>query len=68
VTKRVEYALAGICECWLPDRRDRTVTVLAIDAAASEYSVAGRYAQGETARSVLLDGFSVEVTEVFSHS
>lgn len=68
VTKRVEYAQAGICEYWLLDPRDRTVTVLALDAAASEYSVAGRYAQGETARSVLLDGFSVEVTEVFSQS
>jgi len=60
VTKRVEYAQAGICEYWLLDPRDRTVTVLALDAAAGEYSVAGRYAQSETARSVLLDGFSFE--------
>jgi Uma2 family endonuclease len=34
VTKRVEYAQAGICEYWLLDPRDRTVTVLALDAAA----------------------------------
>lgn len=68
VTKRVEYAQAGICEYWLLDPRDRTVAVLALDAAAGEYAVAGRYAQGDTARSVLLDGFAVEVTEVFSQS
>jgi len=42
--------------------------VLGLNSGTADYSVAGRYASGETARSVLLDGFSVDVAEVFSQN
>jgi hypothetical protein len=66
VAKRAEYARAGIREYWIVDPRDQTIVVLSLDAAASADSVAGHYASGEAARSVLLDGFSVDVAAVFS--
>ena len=65
VTKRSEYAAAGIPEYWIADPRDRTLTVLTLDPGATEYREAGRYLPGQTAKSVLLDGFAVDVTEVF---
>ncbi len=68
VTKRAEYARAGIREYWIVDPRDQTILVLTLEADASEYSVAGHCTTGETARSVLLDGFSISVSEVFSQS
>jgi Uma2 family endonuclease len=68
VSKRAEYARAGITEYWILDPRDRTVTVLTLDPATADYVVGGCYVRGESARSVLLDGFSVSVTEVFSQS
>jgi Uma2 family endonuclease len=68
VSKRAEYARAGISEYWIVDPRDQSVSVLSLDPATGGYSVAGRYASGETARSVLLDGFSVDVGDVFSQN
>jgi len=68
VSKRAEYARAGISEYWIVDPRDQTIAVLSLDPATGGYSVAGRYASGEAARSVLLEGFSVEVGEVFSQN
>ena len=65
VTKRAEYAAAGIPEYWIADPRDKTLTILTLDAGATEYRESGRYAVGQTARSVLLDGLTVEVTKVF---
>lgn len=67
-SKRAEYAQAGIGEYWIVDPRDRTITVLALDAPAGAYSPAGRYGCGDVARSILLAGFSVAVTPVFSQS
>jgi Uma2 family endonuclease len=66
VEKRGEYAAAGIPEYWIADPRDRTLTVLALDHGATEYREAGRYREGETAQSVLLDGLAVDVTAVFA--
>jgi Uma2 family endonuclease len=68
VEKRAEYARARIPEYWIVDPRDRSVTVLTLDSAAGEYVEASRTHEGEVARSVLLDGFSVAVTEVFLRS
>jgi Uma2 family endonuclease len=68
VSKRTEYARAGIREYWIVDPRDRTIVVLSLDPTTGAYTLAGRYSSGETARSILLDGFSVAVAEVFSQS
>jgi len=68
VSKRAEYARAGINEYWIVDPRDQSITVLALNSGTADYAVAGRYASGEAARSVLLDGFSVDVAEVFSQN
>ncbi len=65
-TKRAEYAVAGIPEYWIVDPRDETVTVLTLPTGQSEYADAGKYARGEAAASVLLDGLTVDVAEVFS--
>jgi len=66
VTKRSEYAQAGIQEYWIIDPRDQSIVVLTLDHAANAYVEAGRHASGDTVRSVLLDGLSVPVSEVFA--
>lgn len=68
VTKRAEYAAAGIPEYWIADPRDRSLTVLTLDAGSTEYREAGRYREGETAKSVLLDGLTIDVTATFTES
>ena len=63
VEKRTDYAEAGIPEYWIADPRDETLTVLVLRGEA--YVEHGRYARGEVAASVLLDGFAAEVSAVF---
>lgn len=63
VTKRREYAEAGISEYWIVDPAERQIMVLVLD--GSSYREAGTYRPGETAASVLLAGFSVAVDDVF---
>jgi Uma2 family endonuclease len=67
VKKKTEYAAAGIPEYWIADPRDRTLTIFTLDAGAKEYRQAGRYAAGEKASSVLLDGLMIDVTAAFTH-
>jgi Uma2 family endonuclease len=62
--KKHEYALAGIPEYWIIDPELNEITVLAL--AATSYRVAGVYRQGEVAASVLLPGFVVDATAVFT--
>jgi Uma2 family endonuclease len=64
-TKRAEYAQAGIREYWIVDPRDRSITVLSLPEGETVYREAGRYTEGQTAASALLEGFRVDVTEVF---
>ena len=59
VTKRREYAQAGIPEYWIVDPADASITVLSLR--GSEYALHGKFVSGETATSVLLDGFAVDV-------
>lgn len=59
VTKRAEYAQAGIPEYWIVDPEEATITVLTL--ARGKYKVAGVYGDAEKAKSVLLAGFEVEV-------
>jgi hypothetical protein len=50
------------------DPRDQTITVLALERAARQYAIAGRYTPGGSARSTTLDGFTVDVSAAFSQS
>ena len=66
VMKRAEYAMAGIPEYWIIDPRDESVTVLPLRRGGSEYDSGRRYACGETANSGRLNGFSVNVSQLFA--
>ena len=66
VTKRQEYAAARIPEYWTVDPRAQNVTVFTLPAGAREYAVHGVYAAGTQATSVLLSGFTVDVSAVFA--
>jgi len=65
IEKRDDYARAEIPEYWIVDPRDRSVTVLTLDQTSRGYHESCRVSDGESACSVLLDGFSVPVSEVF---
>ena len=64
ITKRQEYAEAGITEYWIVDPAERQITVLTL--AGQAYREAGVYGSGQTATSVLLPAFSVAVDAVFA--
>ena len=64
VTKRREYAQAGIPEYWIVDPSDMSITVITLR--GQEYALHGEFVAGESATSVLLDRFTVEVSSVFS--
>jgi Uma2 family endonuclease len=63
VQKRADYAEGRIPEYWIVDPQTETITVLRLDGEA--YVEAGQYRRGDTAPSVLLTGFSVDVAAVF---
>ena len=62
--KRREYAEAGIPEYWIVDPQREVITVLTL--VGARYAIHGEFGLGEQATSVLLDGFAVEVGEVFA--
>ena len=64
-TKRAEYAAAGIAEYWIADPRDRTLTILTLDEQKRAYRQAGRHTTSETAQSLLIDGLTIDVNQVF---
>ena len=64
VTKRADYARAGVPEYWIVDPQDRMIRVLTLG--EHVYDTAGEYADGETARSVLLPGFNVETAAIWA--
>lgn len=66
VTKRAEYAAAGIPEYWIVDPETETITVLMLPAGQTEYVVHGAFRPGQQATSVLLPGFTVDVTACFA--
>lgn len=57
VTKRAEYARAGIPEYWIVDPQERRITVLSLDGDA--YREHGSWGPGQTADSSSLPGFAV---------
>jgi len=63
VTKRAEYEAAGIPEYWIVDHRERLITVLTLRGGKYAVHVAAR--PGQSATSVLLPDFAVDVNAVF---
>jgi Uma2 family endonuclease len=64
VTKRKEYARAGIPEYWIVDPREERALVLRLEGKRNK--IHGNFSKGQAAVSVLLPGFSVDVNELFS--
>jgi Uma2 family endonuclease len=62
VTKRADYAEAGIAEHWIVNPEEHTITVLRLEGGA--YMVHGVFSRGEMATSALLTGFTVRVDAV----
>ena len=62
--KRREYAQAGISEYWIVDPQASSITVLKLDNA--NYVEHGVFGLGQTASSVLLAGFTSDVSAVFN--
>jgi Uma2 family endonuclease len=66
VTKREEYARAGIPEYWIVDPEEETITVFVLGPRRKTYAEHRVFRKGERAASMLLPGFSVDVTETFN--
>lgn len=64
VTKRDEYARAGIAEYWIVDPQEERITVLRLS--GKQYVVHGVFGEGDVATSHLLPGFTVDVREAFA--
>jgi Uma2 family endonuclease len=64
VKKRKLYAKAGIREYWIVDAELATISVLSLD--GDVYRVAAEYKAGDQAASMLLPGFSVDVSATFA--
>lgn len=64
VTKRAEYAAAGIAEYWIVDAKEDVIIVLRLE--GSEYVEHGRFTEGMEASSALLPGFVVPVADVWA--
>jgi Uma2 family endonuclease len=64
MTKREEYARAGIPEYWIVDPALEQITVLTLD--GQTYAVHGEFKRGELATSKLLPGFSVDVASALT--
>jgi len=59
VTKREEFAQIGIPEYWIVNPQKATITVLRLQ--GQSYLEYGEFERGQTAASVLLQGFAVDV-------
>jgi Uma2 family endonuclease len=64
VTKRREYARAGIPEYWIVDPQEERITVLRL--VGKRYVVHGAFGEGTAATSHLLVGFTVDVAKVLA--
>ena len=64
VDKRLDYAKAGISEYWIVDPEQSMVTVLALD--GHQYRVSQECRSGETARSLLLNGLTINIDSILA--
>jgi Uma2 family endonuclease len=62
--KRADYAKAGIPEYWIVDPEEKKITVLRLE--KDQYVVHGEFLAGGQATSVILSGFSVDVSAAFT--
>lgn len=65
VTKRREYAQAGIKEYWIVDPKKSVIHVLTLERSSKKYKLHGKFTAGQTASSKMFKGFTVPVNEVF---
>jgi Uma2 family endonuclease len=65
-TKRREYASAGIPEYWIIDPADSTIRIFSLQQSA--YVQHGEFGFGQTAASLSLSGFEVDVAELFTQA
>ncbi len=63
VEKRGDYAEGQVAEYWIVNPQSETITVLRLRGGA--YEEAGIHRRGESAASILLAGFSVDVAAAF---
>jgi len=61
--KTTEYARAGVREYWMVDPKAGTIEVLVLR--EGHYRLLGKWGEGGTARSEVLEGFEVAVKEIF---
>jgi Uma2 family endonuclease len=66
VEKVADYAEAGIPEYWIVNPEDETVTVLSLQGEA--YATHGVFRRGDVATSVLLAGFTADVSDILDAS
>jgi Uma2 family endonuclease len=66
ITKRQEYARAGIPEYWLVDPSEKTVTVFALSERSGGYATHGVFERGSLAESASLAGFAVDISALFT--
>jgi Uma2 family endonuclease len=64
VTKRAEYAQAGVLEYWIVDVQAEAITVLRLE--RGRYREHGVFGRGTTITSPLLAGLQVAADEVFN--
>jgi Uma2 family endonuclease len=65
VTKREEYAQAGIPEYWIADPQEESITVLVDESGRKAYIEHGIFRKGDLAISHVLPGFRIEVAAIF---
>jgi Uma2 family endonuclease len=63
VSKRQDYAAAGVAEYWIVNPSNDTILVLVLN--KKRYRRLGSFARGTVARSSLLQGFEMGVDQVF---
>ena len=61
--KRADYAEGRIPEYWIVDPKKETITVLRL--VQGQYAEHGVFRRDDAATSALLEGFSINVSEVF---
>ena len=66
VTKRDEYARAGIPEYWIVDPEEETITIFVLKAEAEDLRGARHVPKGRAGRIEVLTGFGVDVTEALT--
>jgi Uma2 family endonuclease len=64
ITKRHEYARAGVLEYWTVDPCEHKITVLSLE--KDVFRLAGEFGPSELAQSILLPGFSVDAATVWA--